>query len=119
MKIASVAIAIVLLALLASANIPSGPTTSIPEPTTKCSEYIATPSSDRIDMWIATMQQGLMNNPDLEQSVWICVMDIYKMSETDQFMLRACKADVHTPFEDLAFKAVAGHLAKCEVEIRR
>ena len=107
--------------MLASANIPPGPraTTQEPAEQTRCEEYLATQSSDRIDMWIVTMRQGLMNNPELEQTVWVCVMDIYKMSETDQFVLRACRDNPKAPFEELAFKALAHHLDKCDVGITR
>jgi hypothetical protein len=123
MKIATLIILVAILAVIASANIPPGLHTSLPEPeptySTKCEEYLDTQPTDRIDQWIVTFRAGLMNNPELEQEVWVCVMDLYKMAETDQFMVRACRENPKVPFEDLAFKALAGHLDKCEVGITR
>ncbi len=102
-----------------SANIPSRPHTSVPEPVpeTKCEEYLATLSSDRIDQWITTIQIGLNKNPQLPIEAWSCVLDIYKMSETDQFMLRRCRDNMNTSFEDLAFEALEQHLKLCDLVV--
>ncbi len=109
-------LAVIGIVSYATANIPPGRHITEPEPTL-CSEYLAAPSSDRIKQWIYTIEQGLIGNPELSQGVWDCVLDLYKMSETDQFMVRVCKADPNTDFNDLAFRALSAHLDKCEIRI--
>jgi hypothetical protein len=113
--------AILLLAIAASANIPSGHVVPIPETKnqTRCEKYLATQPADRIDQWILTFQQALRNSPKLEQDVLECILDLYKMSETDQFMVRACRKNQIESFKDLVWNALRAHLDKCEAGITR
>jgi hypothetical protein len=125
MRLAILLIILAIAAVAASMDMPTAsgsipPLGAIkPELKTACDEYIATPYTTRIDQWINTFQSGLMKNPELEQDVWTCVMDLYKMSETDQFMLSECRINTNTPFNDLAFKALSVHLDKCGIGVSR
>ena len=102
------------------ASIPSGLHTSIPEPPpTRCDEYSATPATERMDDWIYTLQQGLRSNPVLALDVWDCIMDTYKVAETDQFMLRLCREKPNAAFNDLAIEALSAHLDQCGIGIKQ
>lgn len=115
---------IAIVAIAASINIHSAngsiPPVDAPESNqTRCTRYLATPSSDRIDDWIFTFKKAIRNSPKLEQDLLECILDLYKMSETDQFMLRACRANPTAPFEELVYKALGVHLDKCEAGMTR
>jgi hypothetical protein len=119
MRIAYLVVGIVLLAVLASANIPRNPTPEPTVPQTACESYTATSDMDRAQQWIATLQSGLIKNPELSQEVWLCVMDVMKIDETDRFVFTACKADPRAPFEPVVFKALEHHLDQCGIGIER
>lgn len=105
----------------AYSNIPPLPHTSVPEPTcvTKCDEYIAKYPVDRMDQWIYTLRKGLAASPGLDQLAWSCAMDTYKIAETDQLMMRLCREEPNTPFNDLSFRVLKEHLEQCGIGILR
>jgi hypothetical protein len=110
---------LVALAVLASANIPPG-LHNIEPTVTLCTDYTATGPAERMDDWLNTLQNGLMSNPELAETVWECVMDTYKVAETDQLVLRACRENVlGTTFKDIVFKALETHLEQCGIAIKR
>lgn len=126
MRLAMLLIVLAIVVLGVSMNmpilaaIPTGLHTSIPEPSlTKCEKYIATHAMERMDDWIYTLEQGLLSNMQLGQDVWECVMDTYKVAETDQFMLRSCRANPNATFKDLALDALAEHLDQCGLGFER
>lgn len=89
------------------------------EPTTECGKYLAELPTARMDQWVRTFQSGLIKHPELGPEVWQCVMDIYKMAETDQFMVRECRKNTDAPFNELAFKALSVHLDQCGIGVNR
>ena len=118
MKAVYVAIGVVCIAVLASANIPSGPPTP-PKPKTVCGGYTAMPHSERIQQWVNTLQSGLIKNPELAEEVWVCVMDYQKMVVTDKFVFDVCTDDPNADFEPVVFKGLEYHLDQCGIGIER
>jgi hypothetical protein len=68
-----------------------------------------------MDQWIYTFQRGLVKNPELDKKVWACVMDIYKISETDQFVARECRKNPDASLDEITFRALVLHLNQCDI----
>ena len=104
--------------LPAIGNVPPGPHT-IPKVQTECESYTSQAGMDRLQQWITTLQSGLLKNPQLEQDVWECVMDMEKVIVTDKWVYEVCKTAPDAKFEDTVFKALVVHLDFCGISVQR
>ena len=90
-----------------------------PEPETKCENYIATDFARRVETWLNTMENALQNSPDIETSMWECIVDMENIIATDNFVLTVCTADPNAKFITIARKALDIHLDLCGARAQR